>query len=56
MSIYTVGVQTSIFVSLSSPDVGSSAIMLRVKRGGQETGEYRSLCYMDFWLGGQSNG
>ena len=27
----------------------------RVKRGGQETGECRSLCYMDFWLGGQSN-
>jgi hypothetical protein len=27
----------------------------RVKRGGQETGECRSLCYMDFWLGGQNN-
>lgn len=28
----------------------------RVKRGGQETGEYRSLCYMDFYYGGQNNG
>ena len=26
----------------------------RVKRSGQETGECRSLCYMDFWLGGHS--
>lgn len=28
----------------------------RVKSGGQETGEYRSLCYMDFYYGGQNNG
>ena len=27
----------------------------RVKRGRQETGECRSLCYMDFWLGGQNS-
>ena len=28
----------------------------RVKSGGVETGECRSLCYMDFYYGGQNNG
>ena len=27
----------------------------RVRRGGEETEECRSICYMDFWLGGQGN-
>ena len=27
----------------------------RVRRGGEETQECRSICYMDFWLGGQNN-
>ena len=26
----------------------------RVRRGGEETQECRSICYMDFWLGGQN--
>lgn len=28
----------------------------RVKRGGVETGEYKSICFIDFFNGGQANG